>query len=127
MVQASISNERDFDRVAEALIIQHPRIPLRGSQRRAKGRGKDGFKRADNSNTRWLRGKGTGKHAGSGNSGTTAHHANLTSLLGPKDEQEIKIKKTGWYDGVFMAWNMKQTKDTWSWQSKNWDLLQPSQ
>ena len=25
-VQPSISNERDFDRVAEALIIQHPRI-----------------------------------------------------------------------------------------------------
>ena len=43
-VQASISNERDFDRVAEALIIQHPRIHLRESQRRTKGRGKDGFR-----------------------------------------------------------------------------------
>ena len=29
MVQASISDERDFDRVAEALIIQHPRKHLR--------------------------------------------------------------------------------------------------
>ena len=38
MVQASISNERDFDRVAEVLIIQHPRIHLRENQRRAKGR-----------------------------------------------------------------------------------------
>ena len=26
MVQASIDNERDLDRIAEALIIQHPRI-----------------------------------------------------------------------------------------------------
>ena len=80
MVQASISNERDFDTIAQALIIQHPRIHLRESQRRPKGRGKDGFKHADNSHTRWLRGKGTGKHAGSENSGTSAHHANLTSV-----------------------------------------------
>ena len=42
MVQASINNERDFDRVAEHLIIQHPRIHLRESQKRAKGKGKDG-------------------------------------------------------------------------------------
>ena len=41
MVQASINNERDFDRVADALIIQHPRIHLRESQKRAKGKGKD--------------------------------------------------------------------------------------
>ena len=33
LVQASISNERDVDRVAEALIIQHPRVHLRESQR----------------------------------------------------------------------------------------------
>ena len=80
MVQASISNERDFDRVAETLIIQHPRIHLRESQRRAKGQGKDGFKRVDNSNTRWFRGKGKGKHTGGGKSGASAHHANLTSV-----------------------------------------------
>ena len=64
MVQASISNELDFDRVAEALIIQHTRIHFRESQRRAKGKGKDGFKRVDSSNTRWFRGKGKGKHTG---------------------------------------------------------------
>ena len=45
MVQASISNERDFDRVAEALIVQHPRIHLRESERRGKGKGKDGSSR----------------------------------------------------------------------------------
>ena len=65
MVQASIYNERDIDRVAEALIIQHPRIHLRESQRRTKGKGKDGFTRGNNSNTRWFRGKGKGKHTGS--------------------------------------------------------------
>ena len=37
MAQASISNEHDFDRVADALIMQHPRIHLRESQRRTKG------------------------------------------------------------------------------------------
>ena len=57
MVQAPISKARDFDRVAEALIIQHPRIHLRETQRRSKGKGKDGCKRIDNSNTRWFRGK----------------------------------------------------------------------
>ena len=57
MVLASISSERDFDRVAEALIIHHPRIHLWESRRRAKGKGKDVFKRVDNSNARWFRGK----------------------------------------------------------------------
>ena len=31
MVQASINNERDFTRVADAFIIQHPRFHLRQS------------------------------------------------------------------------------------------------
>ena len=79
VVQAPITNERDFDRVAEAPIIQHPRIHLRESQRRVKGEGKDGSKRGANSNTRWFRGKGMGKHTGSGKTGANAHHANLTS------------------------------------------------
>ena len=80
MVQASISFERDFDRVAEALIIQHPRIHLRGSKKRAKEKGKEGFKRVDNPNALWFRGKSKGKHTGSGKSGASAHHANLTSV-----------------------------------------------
>ena len=66
MVQASMNNERNFDRVAEALVIQHSRIHLRESQRRAKGKGNDGFKRVDNSNTCWSRGNGKGKHTVSG-------------------------------------------------------------
>ena len=80
MVQASIDNERDFDRVAEALIIQHPRIHLWESQRRVKGKGKDGSKRGDNSNTRWFRTRGTGKHACSGKSGANAHYGSYTSV-----------------------------------------------
>ena len=39
-VQVSISNERDFDRVAEALIVQHPRIHLLERQKRAKEKAK---------------------------------------------------------------------------------------
>ena len=45
-----------------------------------KGKGKDGFKRVDNSNTRWFRGKRKGKHTGSGKPGASAHHANLSSV-----------------------------------------------
>ena len=86
MVQASISNERDCDRVAEA----HPRVHLRESQRRTKGKGNDGFKRVDNPNTRWFRGKGKGKHTGSGKSGASAHHANLTSVEYYDDFDEDK-------------------------------------
>ena len=48
MVQASTNNERDFDEVADALIIQPPRIDLREGRKRAKGRGKDGIKSSDN-------------------------------------------------------------------------------
>ena len=80
MVQAQINNERDFDRVADALNIQHPRIHLREVQKRVEAKDKDGFKRGDNSNTRWFRGKGKGKHSDSGNSGARAYHASYTSV-----------------------------------------------
>ena len=58
MVQASVSNAHDFDRVAEALVIQHPRFHHRETQRQAKGKGKDGLKRVDNPNTHWFCEKG---------------------------------------------------------------------
>ena len=77
MLQASGNNERDFDRVAEALNIQHARFYLRESQRRTKG---DGSKRGDTSNTSRFRGKGKGKHTSSGKSGARAYHANFTSV-----------------------------------------------
>ena len=79
VVQASIHNERDFDRVADALNIQHHRVHLRESQKRVKEKGKDGFKRGDNSNTRWFRGKGKGKHSEIGKSGASAYYASYTS------------------------------------------------
>ena len=77
MLQPSISNAREFDRGRSPY---HPTSTFTTeSQRRAKGKGKgkDGFKRADSSNTRWF---GKGKHAGSGKSGASAHHSNLTSV-----------------------------------------------
>ena len=50
MVQASINNVREFDKVAEALQLQHPRIHISESQRRAshshKGAGKGHSARA---------------------------------------------------------------------------------
>ena len=59
------------------IIIQHPRIHLRESQRRTKGKGKDGLKRGDTSSTRWIRGKGLRKHNGSGKPRANAHYANF--------------------------------------------------
>ena len=76
MVQASINNERDFDNVADALIIQHPLIHLRESRKRAKGKGKDGIKSSDNLNIRRLQEKG--KHTGKGKPGASAYYANFT-------------------------------------------------
>ena len=43
-----------------------------------RGKGKDGFKRVDNPNARWFRGKGKGKHTGSGKPGASARHANTS-------------------------------------------------
>ena len=68
----------NFDRVAGALIIQHPRIHLRESQKRSKGKGKDGFRRGDNSNAGWFEEKAG--HAGSEKPGANAYHANFTSV-----------------------------------------------
>ena len=47
MVQASINNECDFDKVADARIILHPCIHLRESRKRSKGKGRDGIKSSD--------------------------------------------------------------------------------
>ena len=58
MGQSSINNERDFDKVADALIIQHPRIHLQESRKRAKGKGKHGIKSSDSFNTRRLQERG---------------------------------------------------------------------
>ena len=66
MVLASMNNACDFDRVADALIIQHARIHLRESRKR------------DNSNTRWFQEKG--KHTGSETSGASAFYAIFTSV-----------------------------------------------
>ena len=65
------------------MVHQHPRIHIRESQKRATVKGKDGFKRGDNSNVRWFRGKGGCKHTGSGKSGksgTSAFYASYTSV-----------------------------------------------
>ena len=62
------------------LLFQHPRTHLRASQRETEGKGKDRFKRGHNSNTPWFRGKGKGKHTGSGKSGASACYANFTSV-----------------------------------------------
>ena len=37
MVQASIGNVRDFDKILEALVVQHPRIHLKSTTLRPKG------------------------------------------------------------------------------------------
>ena len=92
MVQASISNVRDFDRVAEALIIQHPRIHLQENQRRTKGKCKDGFKRVDN--TRWFREEGKGRHTGSGKSGAVESSPRRQLILEATTEKKLRTTST---------------------------------
>ena len=77
-VQASINNERDFDRVADALIIQHPRIHHRENRKRTKGKGKDGIKRGNYPNTCWS--QENGEHTGSGKSGARTCYADFTPV-----------------------------------------------
>ena len=64
MEQASISNERDFDRVAEALIIQHPRVHLRRGQDERRAKAKTDSNVLTIQTLVVFRGKGTGKHTG---------------------------------------------------------------
>ena len=63
MIQASIGNSRDFDKIAEALIVQHPRAHLKAtSTPKSKGSGKPFFRRGGKGKFR-PKGKGKGKHA----------------------------------------------------------------
>ena len=62
MVQASINNERDFDKAADAIIIQHLRIHLRESRKHTKEKGKAGIKSNENLNIRRLPEKGKQAH-----------------------------------------------------------------
>ena len=55
MIQASIGNARDFDKIAEALVVQHPRIHTKTTG--GKGRPKSGKGGA----TRPPKGRGKGK------------------------------------------------------------------
>ena len=63
--QASINNESDFDKVANALDIQHTRVHLRESRKRPKESGQDPHQLREG-----------GKHSGNGKSGTSARHTN---------------------------------------------------
>ena len=50
MIQASIANQRDFDKIADALVVQHPRIHVREQRHRSsdkgKGKGKGKYNRS---------------------------------------------------------------------------------
>ena len=86
MVQASSTNERDFDRVAGALIIQHPRIHLQDKVRNArKGKGKDGFKtrrqfERSSVSAEGAKGKNTLAVENLGKSDASAHYASCTPV-----------------------------------------------
>ena len=64
--RASINNESDFDKVADALIIQHPRIHLRESRKRPKEKGKDTHRLREG-----------GKRSGNGKSATSTCYTNF--------------------------------------------------
>ena len=79
VVQASIHNERDFDRVADALNIQHPRIHLRESQKRVKAKRQRRVQTWRQFKHSLVSRKGKGKHSEIGKSGASAYHASYTS------------------------------------------------
>ena len=84
MIMASVQNARTFDRIADAMILQHPRIHLKESRRhtlgkgtsyKGKGKGGMGFKKK----ARF--GKGSGKqyvaHGSHGSSSGYRYTANI--------------------------------------------------
>ena len=71
MVQISINNERVFDQLADA-----PRIHLRESRKRTKGKGKDGIESNDTINIRRLQDKD--KITRNGKLGASACYADFT-------------------------------------------------
>ena len=69
MIQASIGNVRDFEKIAEALILQHPRPSNKPPTAPKKGKGL-GYKGG--------KGKYKGRRFGKGK-GSFAHHANFAT------------------------------------------------
>ena len=63
MIQASIGNSRDFDKIAEALAIQHPRIHLNEIKRNPTGKGK-GNRSGQGKFNNFRKGKGKSKFPG---------------------------------------------------------------
>ena len=58
MIQASIGNARDFDKIADALVVQHPRIHLKGISKPTRPKG---GKPSGKGNSGSHKGKGKGK------------------------------------------------------------------
>ena len=87
--QASIDNESDFDKVANALDIQHTRVHLRESRKRPKESGQDPHQLLEG-----------GKHSGNGKSGTSACHTKfrlrrgLPTITVTRWNERILIKHT---------------------------------
>jgi hypothetical protein len=63
MIQASMSNARDFEKVADALIAQHPRAHVRVQRRRDMPHKKFEGEGAGNSSWKKLSGKGSYRRA----------------------------------------------------------------
>ena len=79
MVQASNNNERDSDKVADALIIQYPRIHLREGRKRVKGEAN--LQEKD-------------KHTGNGKLGASQVPVMQTSLLLMSRSQRQQSRKS---------------------------------
>ena len=80
MIQASIGNQRDLDKIADALVVQHPRIHLRKDPSTApkKGKGKGG------------KGKGKGKF-GKGKSRGKRPWRNPSGFAYAADEDRVSF------------------------------------
>ena len=99
MIQASIGNARDFDKIAEALIVQHPRVHLRhvsASQSSKGGRKSSGKGKAQSS-----KGKGKGRAwrnpSGFAYPATEEWPEDIAYVAGEDDPDEPYTDPAHWY------------------------------
>ena len=87
MIQASIGNVREFDKVADALVLQHPRIHVR-EQRRAKPFGSVGKGASSSSGHRFQSKKFHGGKSRSKGKRYSKGHAEKTGYLAADQEED---------------------------------------
>ena len=108
MIQASIGNARDFDKIADALVVQHPRVHLKHSSVPQRTASKGGGKSSGKGYGKGKYSKGKGKrgfHASWRNPSGFAHLANedwteedAAYVAGEDDNEEPYSNPAHWFE-----------------------------